>query len=128
MCTGADKRPLNSPQTAQKAKAMILRTESSRHLLDELVKAGLFSVSFLNDDKPSRELLYQSLIERIIDQAMMESVIVYSGDIPVLPVDLTCEKGDIEECPECGHCEVSDGYGGNDCPECNEAMRVRVSH
>ena len=23
-----------------------------------------------------------------------------------------------EYCPECGHREVSDGYGGNDCPEC----------
>lgn len=29
-----------------------------------------------------------------------------------------------EECPLCHHREASDGYGGNDCPECMERMIV----
>ena len=39
--------------------------------------------------------------------------------------------GDEQECPaefyevcECGHKEISDGYGGNDCPDCGKRMAV----
>jgi hypothetical protein len=28
------------------------------------------------------------------------------------------DETEYELCPVCGHSEVSDGYGGNDCPEC----------
>jgi hypothetical protein len=42
----------------------------------------------------------------------------------LLKVDRIIVADWIEECPECGHREESDGYGGNDCPECNEAMKV----
>jgi hypothetical protein len=43
--------------------------------------------------------------------------------------DDCCDDAEyFEECPECGHREESDGYGGNDCPECNEAMKVLVCY
>lgn len=39
-------------------------------------------------------------------------------------VDVDSEP--IEQCPICGHAEMSDGYGVNDCPECGTRMTVRV--
>lgn len=106
---------------------MILKTEISRTFLNDAIAAGLIKVAFLNGDDVPREVLYQSLIERLVDQAMHECIVVNTDYTAISPESINCDKGDIEECPECGHCEVSDGYGGNDCPVCNEAMVVRIA-
>jgi hypothetical protein len=58
----------------------------------------------------------------IINRVEITEVTDESGDDPVDAIDRDVW---FEECPECGHREISDGYGGNDCPECCEAMKVK---
>jgi hypothetical protein len=108
---------------------MICKTVVSTALVDDLVAAGLLTVTILDDSTETaadRVRLYQRLLDALVDQARHEGLNVTRDGEPLTSDNLCVDELDdcFEECDACRYREISDGYGGNDCPCCGERMRV----
>jgi tRNA(Ile2) C34 agmatinyltransferase TiaS len=110
----------------------ITRIDTNEKLLDATIAAELLLVRTIGQDGQltpvaDRAYLYETLIRSILEQAKAEGMLVQTDyeDIDAETLSVTLDDTYwFEECPECGHREESDGYGGTDCPECNHAMQV----